>query len=84
MSNQEISRRSQYCQFIDEITGSDEYLVIGIDVGKNKHHAFMGTATGVCLFRKLIFDNDICRFSRKITRKISNKMTVLQMDRQAV
>jgi len=39
-------------------------LVVGIDVGKDKHHAFMGSATGKSLFRKLIFENNIGGFSR--------------------
>ena len=64
MSNQEIIRRKQYCQIVQEITGSDQYLVVGIDVGKDKHHAFMGSATGKSLFRKLIFENDLDGFSR--------------------
>ncbi|MBW1694141.1 MAG: hypothetical protein JRJ41_08275 [Deltaproteobacteria bacterium] len=68
MSNQEIIRRRQYCQIVcqivKEITGSDQYLVVGIDVGKDKHHAFMGSATGKSLFRKLIFENNIGGFSR--------------------
>ena len=64
MSNQEIIRRRQYCQIVKEITGSDQYLVVGIDVGKDKHHAFMGSATGKSLFRKLIFENNIAGFSR--------------------
>ena len=64
MSNQEIIRRRQYCQIVKEITGSDQYLVVGIDVGKDKHHAFMGSATGKSLFRKLIFENNLDGFSR--------------------
>ncbi len=64
MSNQEIIRRKQYCQIVKEITGSDQYLVVGIDVGKDKHHAFMGSATGKSLFRKLIFENNLDGFSR--------------------
>ena len=64
MSNQEIIRREQYCQIVKEITGSDQYLVIGIDVGKETHHAFMGSATGNSLYRKLIFENNIAGFSR--------------------
>ena len=63
MSNQEIIRRRQYCQIVKEITGSDQYLVVGIDVGKDKHHAFMGSATGKSLFRKLIFENNMDGFS---------------------
>ena len=64
MSNQEIIRRNQYCQIVKEITGSDQYLIVGIDVGKDKHHAFMGSATGKSLFRKLIFENNLDGFSR--------------------
>ena len=64
MNTQEIIRRKQYCQIVKEITGSDEYLVVGVDVAKEKHHAFMGTATGKSLLRKLIFENNIDGFSR--------------------
>ena len=64
MSNQEIIRRRQYCQIIKEISGSDQYLVVGIDVGKETNHAFMGSTTGVTFYRKLIFGNNIGGFSR--------------------
>jgi transposase len=64
MSNQELIRRKQYCQIVQEIAGSDQYMVVGIDIGKDKHHAFMGTATGKSLFRKLIFENNRDGFSR--------------------
>jgi hypothetical protein len=56
VSNRELIRRKQYCQIVKEIAGSDQYMVVGIDIGKDKHHAFMGTATGKSLFRKLIFE----------------------------
>jgi len=32
-------------------------------VGKDKHHAFMGSATGVSLYRQLIFENNRAGFS---------------------
>ncbi|MFC1815161.1 IS110 family transposase [Thermodesulfobacteriota bacterium] len=67
MINQEIIRHRRYCQIINEINGSDQHLVVGIDVGKDKHHAFMGTATGISLYRKLIFENNLNGFSRLIT-----------------
>ena len=67
MSNQEIIRREEYCQIVKEITGSDQYMVVGIDVGKDKHHAFVGTATGTCLFKKLIFENNLDGFARLLT-----------------
>ena len=64
MSNQEIIRHKQFCQIVKEIRKSNEYLIVGIDVAKDKHHAFMGTATGKSLLRKLIFENNIDCFSR--------------------
>ncbi len=39
-------------------------MVVGIDVGKDKHHAFVGTARGICLFKKLIFENNLEGFDR--------------------
>jgi len=67
MSNQEIIRREQFCQIVKEIRGSSEYLVVGIDVAKDKHHAFMGTAAGKSLLRRLIFENNIEGFARLLT-----------------
>ena len=49
MSDQENGRRRQFSQIVKEITGNDQYMVVGIDVGKDRHHAFMGTATGIGL-----------------------------------
>jgi transposase len=67
MSNQEIIRREQFCQIVKEIHRSDEYLVVGIDVAKDKHYAFMGTAAGKSLLRRLIFENNIEGFARLLT-----------------
>ena len=71
MNNEDIIRRRQYCQIVKEITGSDQHLVVGIDVAKEKHHAFMGTATGKSLFRKLIFENNIDGFSRLLKTAVA-------------
>jgi hypothetical protein len=46
MSNQDIIRRKQFCQIVSEIRKSNEYLIAGIDVAKDKHHAFMGKKWG--------------------------------------
>jgi transposase len=67
MSNQEIIRREKFCQIVKEIRGSNEYLIVGIDVAKDKHHAFMGTAAGKSLLRRLVFENNIEGFSRLLT-----------------
>jgi hypothetical protein len=39
MNAKDTIRREQFCQIISEIRGSDDYLVVGIDLAKNKHHA---------------------------------------------
>ena len=39
-------------------------MVVGIDVGKDKHHAFVGTARGICLFKKMVFENNLAGFAR--------------------
>lgn len=67
MSNQEIVRREQYRKIVNEITGSIEYMVVGIDVGKDTHHAFMGSTKGVCLFKNLVFENNLNGFSKLLT-----------------
>ncbi len=64
MNDFEDTKRERFCQIIGEISGSDEYLVVGIDVAKDKHHAFIGTATGKTLYRRLIFENSKSGFVR--------------------
>ena len=79
MGNYKATRREQFCQIQREITGSDQYLVVGIDVAKDKHHAFMGTATGKTLLKKLIFENDLEGFGKLLQRceaaKVHNGLT---------
>ena len=38
-------RLKQFRQLKKEIRGSKDYLIVGIDVAKDKHNAFFGTAT---------------------------------------
>lgn len=59
MDQTERNRIERFRQFRKEIRGSQEFLLVGIDIAKEKHHAFFGTATGKTLLRRLIFDN--CR-----------------------
>jgi len=50
-------RLHEFCQFRKEIRGSIEYLVIGLDIAKERHNAFFGTATGKTLHKGMFFDN---------------------------
>ncbi len=67
MNDSEIIRHQQFCQLKKQIRGSSEHLIIGIDVAKEKHHAFMGTATGKSLLRRLIFENNLEGFCKLLT-----------------
>jgi len=60
---QEI-RLEEFRQFRDEIRGSVDYLIVGIDVSKERHHAFFGTSTGKTLCKRLIFDNSCEGFEK--------------------
>jgi len=62
----DVSRFEQFCQFRSFIRGSKEHLIVGIDVAKDKHHAFFGTAYGKTLWRRLIFTNDFVGYLRLV------------------
>ena len=51
MNQEDRSRLEDFRQFRKEVRGSSEYLLVGIDVAKDQHHAFFGTATGKTLFK---------------------------------
>ena len=68
MSNEEVNRYEAFCQFKTEVRSSRDYLLVGIDVAKDRHHAFFGTATGKTLLKRLIFDNNRKGFEQLLGR----------------
>jgi len=58
VNDREIIRLEQFRQLKKEIRGSEEHLIIGIDVAKQKHNAFLGTATGKTFLKRLVFENN--------------------------
>jgi len=64
MSEKKCTRLKEFRQLQKEIRGSKEHLIVGIDVAKERHNAFFGTATGKTLFRRLVFQNDREGFER--------------------
>jgi transposase len=64
MNEEKNNRVKEFRQLRKEIRGSSEYLIVGIDVAKEKHHAFLGTATGKTLLKRLIFENSMNGFER--------------------
>jgi len=64
MNKVESIRLEEFRQLKKEIRGSNEYVIVGIDVAKDKHNAFFGTATGKTLFKRLVFENTIEGFKK--------------------
>jgi transposase len=58
------NRLEEFRQLRQEIRHSGEYLIVGMDIAKDRHHAFFGTATGKTLLRRLVFNNDYEGFRR--------------------
>lgn len=57
MNDSNDTRREQFCRLRKEIRGSSEHLVVGLDIAKERHNAFFGTATGRTLHKGMFFDN---------------------------
>ena len=68
MKHNNVNRYAEFCQFRREIRGSAEYVIVGIDVAKERHHAFFGTATGQTLLKRLLFDNNAGGFGELLER----------------
>ena len=50
--NNDMERLELFRTLRAEIRGSSRHLVVGIDVGKQTHHAFYGTARGETLRKR--------------------------------
>ncbi len=57
MNKLDRTRVEEFRQFRKEVRGSEKYLIVGIDIGKEKHHGFLGTAAGQTLSRRFVFEN---------------------------
>ena len=67
MNQVDLIRVQQFRQLQKEIRGSEDYLIVGIDVAKEKHHAFFGAATGKTLLKRLVFANTIEGFNKLLS-----------------
>ena len=57
MNEIERNRVDAFRQFRKRIRGSTEDLVVGLDIGKRKHHGFFGNANGQTVLKGLIVEN---------------------------
>jgi transposase len=74
MNETDRIRVAEFRQFKKEIRGSAEHLLVGIDVDKDKHHAFFGTATGKTLFKRLVFENNVEGFRKLLAQAEAMKV----------
>ena len=58
------NRLEEFRQLRKEVRHSEQYLIVGIDIAKDRHYAFYGTAAGKTLLRRLVFSNDHAGFRR--------------------
>jgi len=76
----EVTRYDYFCQFRKEIRSSRQHLIVGMDIGKDKHHAFFGTAYGKTLLRRLLFENNIQGF-RKLIEQVNTLLSQYQLEK---
>jgi transposase len=74
MNGFDISRVEEFRQLRKEIRGSEKHLIVGIDVAKDKHNAFFGTARGKTLLKRLVFKNDIEGFEKLLRHVEAEKV----------
>lgn len=74
MERENCNRLAEFRQLRKDIRGSDEHLIVGLDVAKERHNAFFGTATGETLYRRLIFENDKDGFERLLLQAEAMKV----------
>jgi len=58
MDEVDRNRLEEFRQLRKEVRHSEEYLIVGIDIAKDRHHAFFGTARGETFLKRLVFSND--------------------------
>lgn len=73
MSDFKCNGIDHFRQIKREIRGNSDYLIVGIDIAKDKHYAFFGDANGHTLLRKLPFENNQQGFQKLITHTEEKK-----------
>ena len=68
MNTEEPSRITRFRQFKKEIRGNERFLIVGIDIAKDTHYGFMGTATGKTVLKSIRIDNNATGFEHLSAR----------------
>jgi len=64
----DAKRIHQLTQLKTDIRGSESHLIVGIDVAKDTHYSFFGTANGKVIFKKFVFQNNAEGFGNFIAK----------------
>jgi transposase len=67
-------RLEEFRQLRKHVRGSNKHLLVGIDIAKEKHYAFFGSATCKTLFKRLIFENSREGFEMLLARTEAVKL----------
>ena len=73
MTDFEFNKIDHFRQIKKEIRGNRDYLIVGVDIAKEKHHAFFGDANGRTVLKKLVFENNQQGFEKLITHTEEKK-----------
>ena len=68
MNATENNKVNEFRQFKQRIRGSSEELVVGLDIGKRKHHAFFGNGNGQTVLKGLIVENSAEGFGQLLSK----------------
>jgi len=66
-------RLEEFRKLKKEIRGSDRHLLVGIDIAKEKHAVFFGSATGKTLLKRFVFDNNRDGFEKLVAESAAIK-----------
>ncbi|HXE96278.1 MAG TPA: IS110 family transposase [Dongiaceae bacterium] len=60
--NDDTDRLKLFKALKTSVRGSERHLLVGVDIAKNKHHAFFGTSNGRTLRKNMVFENTVQGF----------------------
>jgi len=79
--NDATERLELFRRIRTSVRGSERYLLVGVDVAKNNHHAFFGTPNGRTLSKNLVFDNSTKGFEilRSLAGDLQNQHGLVEV-----
>ena len=73
MTGDQYNRIDLFRQIKRQVRGNPDFLIVGIDIAKDRHHAFFGDANGHTVLKGLPFQNNLKGFQKLITHTEEKK-----------